>query len=377
VCSKCTKAGLPHEHCHGHRANQISFCPTLQAATTTHSENNRKQLDPQLQTIADECLPVTPANGKSVSFKSMLQSERVQSPDEIMSDLAEGLINAKAAKMLLLSNMSRVELADRSLIQTYIDNVDGLAPVAKQSTFQHPSLLQSKGKLSKLFIQCVSNVMEQLHKSGKPELQQKPTYDLSTGKLTIEAKADVPIQSVAIFNAVLEQFRHIVVTRDHLSESELHSLLAWVHHQLALGKKLIIVERSVKRILQLMDEDHGRDLNKIIRKDARSILDDQTDIHTSSFQRTAPTATEAEKKAAAKTKAAARKPAATDDDDVTITLKQPNAVSCWYDTNGLRCANKIKDASGECKYKHLHGTCGMPLSGGGYCMEQHKAAEHK
>ena len=376
TCSKCKKANFPTVYCHGHRSNQKSYCPQLQLIDSSPMEDSRSKLNPNLKHIADECLPVTPNAKAKVSAKEVLMTR--MTPDDILTQVADGELNVQAAKLMLLSLMKDVGDSQRPVLQSYIDNCEGLAPKeAKQPLFHHPNLLNGKGKLLKLYTQCVSHVMETLHKTGKSEHQQKPTFDLTTGKLTVETKADAPIQSMAIFNMVLELFRHIVVTRDHLGESELHALLTWTNHQLALSKKLVIVERCVEAILQHMDDDHGRDLTKLICKDARNILDDQTDIYASSFQRTAPTATEAEKKATAKAKAAATKPANAQDDDVTISLKQPNAVSCWYDTNGLRCANKIKDASGECKYKHLHGTCGMPLSGGGYCMEQHKAAEHK
>ena len=119
----------------------------------------------------------------------------------------------------------------------------------------------------------------------------------------------------------------------------------------------------------------ARELTELIAREARSILDDQTDIDKS-FHRTAdePTQKQTEKAAARKAQAAAKKTA--DGDDIIITLTTPNDVSCWYDTNGLRCANKLK-INGVCKFSHLHGTCGMPLASGGYCLEKHKAADHK
>jgi hypothetical protein len=110
------------------------------------------------------------------------------------------------------------------------------------------------------------------------------------------------------------------------------------------------------------------------------MMTDQQDIMRNSFQRPAAEKTEKDK-AATKTraeKAAAAKagsPAAAAT-DVTITLQQHNDVSCWYWTNGLHCPNKFKDASGQCKYHHLHGTCGMPLSNGEFCKGKHRASEH-
>jgi hypothetical protein len=208
-----------------------------------------------------------------------------------------------------------------------------------------------------------------LHRGGKPEYKQQPKFNLTTGEMTVDTPTDLPASSVAVFMMILEHFRHIVVTRDHLSETELHSLLSWTQLQLANNKKLMIVERSVKEILKRMDDDHSLDLSRLISSDARSILDDQTDIDSSSFQRTAPTDKE---KAAAKSAAAKTQP----DDRPPLALKIPNGSCCWHETNGLSCANKNK-VNGVCKYAHLHGNCGMPLGNGNFCMEKHKAAEHK
>jgi hypothetical protein len=183
---------------------------------------------------------------------------------------------------------------------------------------------------------------------------------------------------MSILGMVLEHFRHIVVSRDHLSETELHNLIAWTYRMLAHGKKLTIVERTIQKLLQRMDEDHGQDLSDLIRRDARSILEDETDIAGSSFHRSAATDPIEEKETTKKKKAAAaaRKAAGAASDGIAITLTKPNDVCCWYETNGLACANKLK-VNGVCKYAHLHGTCGMPLANGQYCLEQHKAIDHK
>jgi hypothetical protein len=134
-----------------------------------------------------------------------------------------------------------------------------------------------------------------------------------------------------------------------------------------------------------MDNDHNQDLSDLIRSGARSMLTDQQEIYenSGSFQRSAPTdpdkaATAAETAKAKKAAAAAAsgKKQCPDNQQVKIAFEGINPVCCWYWTNGLNCANKIK-INGVCKYEALHGTCGMPDGKGGYCMETHKAVDHK
>jgi hypothetical protein len=374
-CSKCKKAGFPAEYSNGHRSNQRYYCPQLQKHDETQPEIARKQLTPTLQSIADDCIPVRTYAASAKPAKDILR-QAAMDPDDVLVQLADGVLNPQAAKLTFLSMMkSAANAEDRSVLQTYIDNVDAIAPAAARKTLAIPNVLQTKGKLAKTYSQVMLHVHELLHKSGKPEHKQQPKFNLSTGELTVDTPDDVPVQSMAVFNMALEKFRHIVVTRDHLSESELHSLTSWIHMQLALGKNLTIMERCFKKTLQKMDEDHSRDLTKLIQREARSIMDDETDIH-GSFHRSADTSTaeRAAQSKADKAKAAAEK-ATSADDRAPLPLKVPNSACCWYDTNGLKCPNKLK-INGVCKYAHLHGTCGMPLADGSFCQQQHKAAEH-
>ena len=379
VCGKCTNAGFPHEYAHGHRANQRKWCPLLQ--TKTQDQANEALLSPKLKPLADDCLPKQ-KNKTSRPLKEVMGGKLDLDPDTIMLQLAEGVLNPQAAKLALLGMMRTSSSEDRQLLQIYIDNIAGTAaPEPRKTPFSFPGVLKSKGKLCNLYKQTLSNVLEEMHKTGKQDFSQKPVINLLTGAVTVDAKDDAPAQTVSIFLMTMERFRHVVVIRDYLSETELHAMLDWVHMQLALGRKLVVIERTVKALLLTMDQDHNQDLCQVIRADARTMLADQQDIHDSSFQRTTPAtpdASTATPTLPAKTKAAARRAAKArkgDDDDVTITLEKPNDVCCWYDTNGLQCANKLK-VNGVCKYQHLHGTCGMPLSDGTFCLEKHKAADH-
>jgi hypothetical protein len=156
----------------------------------------------------------------------------------------------------------------------------------------------------------------------------------------------------------------------------------WINKSLALNKKLLVIERTVKALLLAVDQDHGQDMRVLIKTEARNIYLEQLDITNSSFQRSAPTETtdQAQAKAAAakakKAAAAAAKPGAPATGRNNIAFTEPNSVSCWYETNGLFCPNKNK-VNGVCKYADLHGTCGMPLSNGNYCLEKHSALDHK
>ena len=381
VCSKCISAGFPHEYAHGHRSNQRKFCPLLQ--TKTLDQVTESLLSPKLKPLADECLP-TQQHKSSRPLKDCMGGKLSLDPDTIMLQLAEGVLNPQAAKLALLGMMRTSSSEDRELLQIYIDNIAGTAaPEPRKTPFSFPGVLKSKGKLCNLYKQTLSNVLEEMHKTGKQDFSQKPVINLLTGAVTVDAKDDAPAQTVSIFLMTMERFRHVVVIRDYLSETELHAMLDWVHMQLALGRKLVVIERTVKALLLTMDQDHNQDLCQVIRADARTMLADQQDIHDSSFQRTAPTkdpatpATPTPSAKARKAAAKAKRSGATDasDDDVTISLLKPNSVCCWYETNGLQCANKIK-VNGVCKYAHLHGTCGMPLSDGTFCLEQHKAVDH-
>ena len=129
-----------------------------------------------------------------------------------------------------------------------------------------------------------------------------------------------------------------------------------------------------------MDQDHSQDMTRLIKQEARSMMDDQQDIINSSFQRTTPPTpakTAAEKAASEKAKADKAKAARPANTDVTIALETPNDACCWYWTNGLHCPNKLKDSSGKCKFTSLHGTCGMQLADGTFCKGKHKAIEHQ
>jgi hypothetical protein len=264
---------------------------------------------------------------------------------------------------------------DRPLLQCYIDNVGTLTAETarpKSNLLNLPGALKSQGKLMNLYKHTTAQVLQQLHKTGKQEHKQNPVVNLLTGAVTIDSKDDAPITSVAVFMLVLEKFRHMVVIRDYLSESELHSLLCWTHLQLSLNKKLLVIERTVKTILQCMDDNHGQDLCNLMRLEAHAFMRDQQDIYDCSFHRTAPDQNPPKLTQPPKSTPPVAKP----DHKEPLALAVPNEHCCWYETNGLHCANKIK-INGVCKYAHLHGTCGMPKPDGTYCLERHKATEHQ
>jgi len=384
-CSKCRAAGYPEAYANGHRSNQRKWCPLLQAQSAEDAAD--KQMSPDLKSMADKHMPrQTHKPVSNIPIQEHLLGNSGLTPDEIMLQLSDGTLNPQAAKLALLGLMRRSNAEDRELLQIYINNVAAAAPTEKRPTpFSILDNLQSKGKLSNLYKQALSSVLESLHKTGRQEHAQKPVINLLTGAVTVDAQADNNVQTVAMLLLTLERFRHVVVTRDFLSELELHSLLTWVHMQLANQKKLIVIERTIKALLLSMDNDHNQDLTDVIKANARGMLTDQQEIYdnSGSFQRSAPTDTDKAATAAetAKAKKAAAAAAAPDkktypaNQHVKIAFEGINPVCCWYWTNGLNCANKIK-INGVCKYAALHGTCGMPDGKGGYCMAEHKAVDH-
>jgi hypothetical protein len=275
----------------------------------------------------------------------------------------------------VLQEKSAAEATENQLSPA-LDNVTAVGAETarpKSAVLSFPGALKTNGKLMTLYKHTTTQVLQQLHKTGKQEHKQNPVVNLLTGQVTVDTKDDAPITSVAVFMLVLEKFRHMVVTRDYLSESELHSMLCWTHLQLSLNKKLLVVERTLKAILESMDNNHEQDLNDVMRLEAHAFMRDQQDTYDSSFQRgLAPDPNPQTPKGTQPSKPPAAKP----EHRARLALEVPNDFCCWYETNGLHCANKIK-INGVCKYAHLHGTCGMPKPDGTYCQEKHKAAEHQ
>jgi len=188
-------------------------------------------------------------------------------------------------------------------------------------------------------------------------------------EITVAVKTDEPMQSVSMFNFAMEHFRHVVRSRDHLSEMEMHSLVAWTTRQLALGIKLLAVERTFLELISMMDTDMGQDLTYIIRHEARNLLKDQEDIigSTSSFQGTQDDTEKISKKEREANAAAKR---------AKLPVPTPNDVCCWYDTNKVEHPAKML-TNGVCKHVAKHGICGMPDGKGGFCTQKHSAHDHE
>jgi hypothetical protein len=367
-CSACAKAGLPLEYGHGHRKGQRQFCPVGQRLSIKQAEE--KQLDPLLKKLADDTVP-TEKLTKPKHIESLSESQRLlegMAADEILMFLAEGRVSAQHAKLAMIRSMKLASTEEKAYLQSCLDNVDTLVPkeTKDKPTFL-PAALKTAGKLTKLWASVVSYVKTDLHKTTKPETHQTPRMNMLTGELTVEAKQDEPVTSVAMMFLTIEHFRHIVRTRDYLTEHECHALTKWVGNQLSLGKPLLIVERTLKKLLQLLDCDMSLDLANIIDTQSMGMLSHEVDIAASSgiFR---------EKETKEKEKIKKQGNRHPQDDDVVIALHVPNDSSCWYWSNSLNCPNKQK-VNGVCKYANKH-VCGMPLSSGGYCTEKHRAADH-
>ena len=383
-CSACAAAGLPKEYGHGHRKGETRYCPCSQKLSA--EKNADKQLDPMLRTIADDNIPspekqVT-ATKPGASMTEVMKSLEFMDADSVVMHLAEGQISAAHAKLALLKLMKGADQESKEYLQNCLDNVVHLAPAPEKTKSKTllPGPLQSAGKLAKLWAAVVKHVKLELHNNGKTEHMRPTQMNVLTGELVMDVKEDEPITSSAVFYLSLEHFRHLVRSRDYLSEGELHSLVAWTATELAVGTRLLLVTRTMEKMLAIMDADMGIELDELIETKASGILSRQTDIL--GVKKTLPPKQDegdifretANQKKSRKAREKKEKDKEDSGDRVALALEVPNDESCWYWTNGLNCPNKWK-VNGVCKYDNKH-VCGMPLASGGYCTAKHKAAEH-
>ena len=187
MCSKCVAAGFPTDVAHGHRSNQIKYCPILQANSKKHEA---AAVDPKLRDIAAEHLPERPNLSKSphqTMDRALLQLEGL-SPKLILLSVTESTCTAMQGKMALLSLMEEASASERELLQIYIQNISELVPAAEKqglAKLQMPGVLQAQGKLVGLWHSVVKHSRKQMHKQGKTEQTQTPTYNLMTGEVTV------------------------------------------------------------------------------------------------------------------------------------------------------------------------------------------------
>jgi hypothetical protein len=371
-CSKCRAAGYPDAVAHGHRSNQTKYCPLLQGLP--------EKADPELEQIIEKCIPVASKPAKAQTKSESDSIVRYKSAEEILDLLEESQITAKAAKFAFMRLMATADSGDRDLLTAYIKSVSDLdtdTEKQKPAGLSMPGSVSdpSKGKLARLYNSMLKAVRTDLHLNTKPDSKQTMKFDVLTGQMLLDVPEDEPVPSVAVFILTLENFRHAVRTRDYLGELETHALIVWTSTQLALGTKLVVIERTVKKMLDMLDTDMSMLLSDIIRQEARTLLEHQQQLfNSSSFRDTAPTATAAQKAAAAKTAAAAAKTAAGAQQPAKA-LARPNNWSCWFWTNDFACKHKT---NGTCNHSHLHGTCGAINSSNSaeHCIGKHKATEH-
>ena len=376
-CSACKEAGFPTEYGHGHRKGQWKFCPVLQQCGIAKAVE--KELDPMLKSIADDKIPVEKYSAKSKTdtpLHDVLVELQGVDTDDIMLRLSEGMITAQQAKMALLKSMRNAESTDKEYIKECMSAVDTLAPIAPKAkaSVGLPSVLANAGKLVKLWSAVSLHVKSDMHTSGKHEHQQTPKMNVFTGELTVDVKEDEYASTVPIFYMTLEHWRHLVRVRDYLSEAECHALNVWTSKQLAYGRTIMVVERAMKKMFEILDSDMGIYLTDVLDSKAQGIIQHQLDI----VGRSLDSGKDIFRTTAAEKEKERRERQRTTDKDkylAPLPLKEPNDVSCWYFTNGLNCPAK-QMVNGKCKYADKHNVCGMPKAGGGFCMEKHKATEH-
>ena len=89
-CGGCRKAGFPTAYGHGHRINQRQFCPVLQQSS--NQQVAAKQLSPKLKDLADSHLPIPSQKAASIPVQQLLSETTTMSPDDVMMQLAEGIL---------------------------------------------------------------------------------------------------------------------------------------------------------------------------------------------------------------------------------------------------------------------------------------------
>ena len=156
----------------------------------TAAESTKDQLSPELKTLADEHVPLqrTAAKATSETQNQDLMRGSDQSPDEIMVDLANGVLNPLSAKLALLGLMKHTPTSDRPLLQCYIDNVGTLTAETarpKSNLLNLPGALKSQGKLMNLYKHTTAQVLQQLHKTGKQEHKQNPVVNSQTDSILL------------------------------------------------------------------------------------------------------------------------------------------------------------------------------------------------
>ena len=191
-----------------------------------------------------------------------------------------------------------------------------------------------------------------------------------TGELTVDVKDEEYATTTPMFYLTLEHFRHLVRARDYLTESECHAMMVWTSNQLSYGRTLKVVERSLKKMFDMLDADMGLNLSDVIDSKGITVIQHQLDI----LARSKPDDRDIFRLSAVEQEKERRK-RQENDKRPPLPLKMPNDSCCWYWANGLTC-NKKWFVNGKCKFEDKHGTCGMPLPAGGFCLEKHKATEH-
>jgi hypothetical protein len=206
ICSACAKAGMPKDVAFGHRCTHVKRCPLLQ-------NKQSAQIDPKVSKIADEALDNDKAT--TIPEQASVVIEDSLSPDEVLEQIMEGEIPAKQAKLWLLKAMRGASAEERELLQSYINNVDGLVPgkttATKTKTGFHTIGL-GHGKLVRLYMLCKHHVRSDLHlKSSNPEHRQTPQFDIATQSLTLSIKPDEAANTLAVFHLAMVHFRHAVL----------------------------------------------------------------------------------------------------------------------------------------------------------------------
>ena len=325
-CSACKAAGFPEAYGHGHRKGQWKFCPVAQRNNRKH--DNDSELDPMTKSIADEHVPhaaITQQKSNTPIANVLMELDGLD-PDELMLRLTEGKITAQQAKMALLKSTRAADEELKVYIRECMSQVDTLAPKPTKATATKlPGVLVNAGKLIKLWTAISQHVKLDMHANGKADHQQTPKMNVITGELTVDVKEDEYAATLPMFYLTLEHFRHLVRARDYLTESECHAMVVWTSNQLSYGRTLKVVERSLKKMFDMLDADMNLDLGDVIDSKGLTIIQHQLDIAS----RTKPDDRDIFRLSAVEKKKERRKRQESDH-RTALPLKAPNDSCCWY-----------------------------------------------
>jgi hypothetical protein len=322
-------------------------------------------------------------------------------------DVFDGVEIGELVKRMFAGKLTRIQVQEvlvlRSLSSSESDKTEAKAALEslrlldadvgaavtkpKDDSSRELATLQSRhGRLLGLYISTHKRILNDLHlhssSSSKPVMQS-----LDSGVQFVEVDVGKDISVQAMLHEVLCDTVYLASALNYMSQTESRALCKYVarkfnpHANSQHPQLCIILHRTVKRLLQLFDSDPASHFDEVLKAQVKSIYDEELEIVGSS--------TFAGFQAGKRVQEDLPKP--TSPSGALSYKDMPNAIKdrlpvprpmrgiCWYDTNGLPCADL--DPSGQCKFKRFHGKCcgrSVTDSSGNTttCKDHHRAVDH-